>query len=354
MKSAIRGRTESTNQLTASHETGCLDPVQLGCLENAFQEWVQASSRQDIRLARMRVLLIFLIIRYAGARLNEALELQPLKDIDTDHGVVHLGATRKPPRNRKVPLPDPAVVRIRSLLDDLEFRNAVIPGCRVDPGHIRRKFYEQALSCGLLPSLSAPDLIRKARGVELMREQVPLPVVQRILGHSTPNLAASYVRFSDDDMNRLAEHCIARESRRKTSARNMFFGKIDTVQKGDIQSMVQVMTISGVVITSVVTNESLDRLEIQPGRWITAEVKAPWVILQKSDQEPGCTAENRLSGPVIRIREGEVTIEYTIQLPDGTWLCALASREAGDRLQIGRMEMVWAVFTAHAVVLHVD
>ena len=40
------------------------------------------------------------------------------------------------------------------------------------------------------------ELIRKARAVELVQSNVPLPVVQSLLGLSTPNSASSFVTFS--------------------------------------------------------------------------------------------------------------------------------------------------------------
>jgi molybdate transport system regulatory protein len=65
------------------------------------------------------------------------------------------------------------------------------------------KFYERAAACGFPKELGGPDAIRKSRAVELMQNNLPLPVVQRILGHSTPNLTASFVSFSDDDIRQV-------------------------------------------------------------------------------------------------------------------------------------------------------
>lgn len=190
--------------------------------------------------------------------------------------------------------------------------------------------------------------------MELIQGNVPLPVVQQILGHSTPNLAAAYVKFSDEDMGQLANYFIEKESRKKTSARNMFFGKICDIRRGDIQSVVDVLTIGEYIITTVITNDSLERLCLKPGLLVTAEVKAPWIILQKTDSEPGCSAENKLRGTVIRILAGEITMEYVMRISDGTSLCAITTRRTGTRLGIRENDTVWAVFNSFAVILHVD
>ena len=156
----------------------------------------------------------------------------------------------------------------------------------MDPGHVRRKFYERAAACGFPKELGGPDAIRKSRAVELLQNNLPLPVVQRILGHSTPNLTASFVSFSDDDIHQVTKFFLEKESRRKTSARNTFFGKIRAIQKGDIQAKVELVTIGGYPVTTVITNDSLARLGLKTGTLITAEVKAPLVILQKGVRNP--------------------------------------------------------------------
>jgi molybdate transport system regulatory protein len=225
---------------------------------------------------------------------------------------------------------------------------------QVDPGHVRRKFYERAVSCGFLPAHGAPDAIRKSRGAELIQNNMPLQVVQRMLGHSTPNLAASYVEFSDADIQQASRFFIEKESLRKTSARNIFFGKIRAIQLGDIQSKIDMLTIAGATVTAVITNDSLARLGLKIGSLITAEVKAPWVILKKGNNEPDCTAENRFQGTIARITEGKIMTEYAVRLEDGTELCSVITRESGNRLGLLNGEPIWVLFNCFSVVLHRD
>jgi molybdate transport system regulatory protein len=115
-----------------------------------------------------------------------------------------------------------------------------------------------------------------------------------------------------------------------------------------------VLTIGEYIITTVITNDSLERLCLKPGLLVTAELKAPWVMLQNTENEPKCSAENRLRGTVIHIREGEITTEYVIRIPDGTSLCAVTTHETVSRLGILENDTVWAIFNSFAVVLHVD
>lgn len=334
----------------------CLDAVQLNRLEKSFRDWVESKSRVEVQLSRKRILLIFLLIRYTGAKLNEVLSLSPFQDIDHSRHLVVFekqGATPdRPPR--EVQISEPLSLEIQTMLDDPSFKRSLRNLFRVDPGHVRRKFYERAAACGFPKRLGAPDVIRKSRAVELLQDNMPLTVVQRIMGHSTPNLTSSLVSFSDEDIQQVARFFLERESRRKTSARNTFFGKISSIQKGDIQTKVELITVGGDLITTLITNESLTRLGLKQGKLISAEIKAPLVVLQQTDEEPKSTAENRFRGIIFRINRGKIITEFVVRMGDGTEICALVSSQIGRHLGLKETDPVWATFNSFSVVLHVD
>jgi molybdate transport system regulatory protein len=355
-QSSMTERTSHACIVSMPNESQCLDTVQMDRLEQSFRSWAGGAPRADVRLSRMRILLIFLLIRYAGAKLNEVLTLNPFQDIDVKHHLVFLGRAEKKTGRlvREVQIPESLSEEIKSSLDATAFKEYLGNLFKVDPGHVRRKFYERAIESGFPPAMGAPGSIRKARAIELMQSNMPLPVVQRMMGHSTINMTASYVDFSDADMRQVAKHFIEKEARRKTSARNSFFGKITSINKGDIQATVEMITIGGATVTTVITNDSLERLNLKRGSLITAEVKAPWVILQKSDKEPESTAENRFAGNIVRINKGEIATEYVVRISDGTELCSVVSTENTRRMGFQKNDRVWAVFNSFAVILHVD
>ena len=87
----------SHSRIVAMDDGRGLDTVQLSRLEEAFRRWAQDATRGDVRLSRQRILLIFLLIRYTGARLNEVLALHPYRDIDLQrHTVVFRGGADEP------------------------------------------------------------------------------------------------------------------------------------------------------------------------------------------------------------------------------------------------------------------
>lgn len=331
----------------------CLDALQLDRIEKALRARTDSSRRPDLAHSRRRVFLIFLLIRYTGARLNEVLRLEPAHDFDSKKRTVRF---RKGSGSayRDVQIPEAVSAEIQRILTLLGPRDEERRVLELDPAHVRRKFYEQAEAVGLPRELGAPEVIRRSRAVELMQGNVPLPVVQRILGHSTPNLAAAYVNFSEEDMRRAETFFVDRENRRKTSARNAFFGKIEAIRKGDIQASVEIATPGGYRIRSVITHDSLKRLGLQPGGLVAAEVKAPWVTVHRSANDPACSADNVFEGTVERVVSGRVTSEIVVRIGDGTEICSVVTAESLKALALRPADKAWVAFSAFTVVLQAD
>ncbi len=334
----------------------CLDSIQLNRLEQAFRDWAASPRRPDLRPSRQRVFLIFLVIRYTGARLNEVLDLDLKKDFDPDKHTVLFRKEAVPGNRagRKVQIPEGVAAEIHGLLGSLPSQKDRGHLLKLDPAHARRKFYEQAEAIGIPRGLGAPEVIRRSRAVELMQGSVPLPVVQMIFGHSTPNLAASYVKFSEEEMRRTEAFFVDRENRRKTSARNAFFGKIETLRKGDVQAWVEISTPGGFRISAVITHDSVKRLGLKPGALVAAEVKAPWVTIHRSADDPECSADNVLCGTVERIVRGKVTSEIVTRIADGTEICSIVTEPSLKKLDLRPADRVWVAFSAFTVVLHAD
>jgi molybdopterin-binding protein len=67
----------------------------------------------------------------------------------------------------------------------------------------------------------------------------------------------------------------------KLSARNAFHGKIEHVHKGVTTTIVKVDIGNGLHVTSSITNESADELDLKPGDAVTAIIKSSDVIIGK-------------------------------------------------------------------------
>lgn len=353
---SVSERSSHGRIFSSPDQDTCLDSIQLHKLEQSFRDWSTSAARADVRVARLRILLIFLLIRYTGGKLSEVLGVDPRQDIDFENHFVRFGRMQKKSGRftRKVQISEPLSQEIQAIIAEVSDQKAAQEILNADPGFVRRKFYERAEACGIAKQLGAPEILRKSRAVELMQNNMPLPAVQMLLGHSTPNLTSSYVSFSEADIQEVTRLFVEKEASRKTSARNSFFGKIQTLQKGDIQTKVTLTTISGYSVTTIITNDSLEQLALKEGALITAEIKAPWVILQTGKEEPRCSAENKFHGVIEGIKRGTINTEYTVRIPDGTTLCAIVSSESAQKLALDLNDQVWAIFNAFAVVINIQ
>jgi len=332
-----------------------LQSDQLETLTGSFRSWLERATRPDVRLSRRRVWLIFLLLRHCGAKLGEVLALDDRTNIDWRTGVVRFGGAQDGDAlPREVRLPRTVAEELARCFDDpafLSLRGSVL---HMDGGYVRRKFYERGLECGLPKELCNPRILRHSRAVELLRGGMPLTVVQTILGHGSVNLTAHYLSFTREDIQSLVRYYLHKEARMRTSARNTFTGQVSQVRTGTILSEVTLVTPRGHELVSVITNESLEKLDIRKGALVTASIKAPLVILVKDDDAPVSSMRNRLHGTVLRINEGAIAAEVVVKVDDDTEVCALVTDESVKRLDIAAGDPIRAMFKAFSVVLGVD
>ncbi len=343
---------QSGGIIPITDEGTCLDSSQLLQLEQSFRRWGDAPTRRDVRQSRRRILLIFLLIRYTAAKLNEILELDPFTDMNGQQICIRNRSTDAGDCTRNITLPEPVAKEIQQALADADFRNTLTNLFAIDPAFVRKKFYERAQDCGFDKRLAGPEMIRRARAVELMQSNMPLPAVQQLLGHASPGPTTAHVTYSPEELQRVTQLFLDRESARSSSARNTFYGKISAIKRGDIQAQISLITPGGHTITTLITLESLDRLALQVGRLVTAEIKAPWVMVQPGDAAMDISAENQFSGTVVRIRQGKIISEYVVRLDDGSEICALISEEGSLRLACREGDPARVFFNCFAVILH--
>ncbi len=328
-----------------------LDTEQLHILEQSFRKWLASAKRENVRISRLTTTLIFLIIRYTGAKLSEVLHLNPETAIDFAHNSIFFQSKNEMEEGRHVPIPEQICVEIAEIITILRAQRSDVPIFYLDAGFVRRKFYECAEACDLPKELSGPEAIRRARAIELMQSDIPVPVVQNMLGHATLNLTTAHVAFSPEEMQAVAKRFVQKELHQKTSARNCFMGKILAITSGAIQSLVTLQSREDIYITAIITNDSIQRLALAINTMVCAEVKAPLVMLYDGEQKPLCSAENVLSGTLIDVKQGDFTTEYILQLSDSTEICVI-STNLRPSFPLGAS--LWAVFTASSVVLRVD
>jgi len=346
---------ENINQRIVSAEEGkFLDSAQLYTLEKSFRSYAENSRRKDVILSRKKVLLVFLMIRYTGAKLNEVLSLDPFEDIDWSKGMISFGAKNTGDEARKVQVSKALLDELRQIINELEFEKKYGKLSLPDPGFVRKKFYERGKECGLNKNLCGPEAIRKSRAIELLKSGIPIPAVQSILGHSNPGLTSAFVNYSKEEIAVIAKKFAEKESGRKTSARNSFFGQIINILKGSIQSKIEIVTEEGHSIHSVITNESFERMGLSKGSLVKAEVKAPMVFAFCPASEFQISADNIFKGKVKKISSGLVSSELIISISGSTDICSIVSSGEKFLSTLKEGDEVTAVFNAFSVILHID
>jgi molybdate transport system regulatory protein len=139
----------------------------------------------------------------------------------------------------------------------------------------------------------------------------------------------------------------------KISARNVFEGKIQNVIKGAVNSEVTLALMGGEHIVSVITNSSIDSLDLVEGKAVFAIIKANEVIVGKGVDGAKLSARNVLAGKVISSHDGAVNSEVAIQLAGGATVIASITKESAQALGLQQGDQVSAIVKASNVLIGV-
>lgn len=137
----------------------------------------------------------------------------------------------------------------------------------------------------------------------------------------------------------------------KISARNVWLGNVAKIEKGAVNSVVTVALKGQDTIVSVITDNSVQRLELEPGAEVLAIVKAPSVMLGLEVDRKKISARNILEGSINRIVAGVVNDEVVIDLAGGNTVTSILTSESVRRLGLKEGMKVAAVIKASDVLL---
>ena len=138
----------------------------------------------------------------------------------------------------------------------------------------------------------------------------------------------------------------------QTSARNQFLGKVKTVKIGAVNAEVILDIGGGDQLAAIITNDSVEHLDLKPGMEAYALIKAPWVILT-TDDSLKTSARNRLCGTVVRCQEGAVNGEVIVELPGGKTVAAIVTNDSIQSLGLKVGSHACALIKASHIILAV-
>lgn len=140
----------------------------------------------------------------------------------------------------------------------------------------------------------------------------------------------------------------------KVSARNIFKGTVTRIMKGAVNSEVELVLPSGDSLISVVTNESVENLDLYENKDAYAIIKASSVILGRDLHSCRLSAGNILCGSVSKIVPGAVNTEVTVRLSGENTISAIITNEGACLLGFTEGDHACAVFQASSVILGVE
>lgn len=139
----------------------------------------------------------------------------------------------------------------------------------------------------------------------------------------------------------------------QTSARNKLLGTVELIKPGAVNDEVTLAIGDGLHIVAIITKESVQNLNLHPGKRALAFIKASSVMVGTQGGNLRLSARNQLPGRISRIVTGSVNAEVSIALQAGQVIAAMLSQESLEAMGLQEEQAAYAIFKASSVMLGV-
>lgn len=310
-----------------------------------WEAWEAEATTTAKKIVRARLHLLFLLIRYGGLRLGEALNLPVKSAVDTVTGMVHI----PDPGGRDVLLPLSCMKHIRRILSLPEAEDPAF--LHFDQGFVRRKFYAVAQGMGLAPGMAGPRAIRYARGLELLELHVPFNVVQAFLGQQKSSQIAEFLEFAGGEAKRIVQdHAPAKHPDDEPD--NSFIGIVTGLETGMRAVGVEVTTFSDLVIAALCDARQFMDMELHLNQVVTVSVDPEQIVL--SAEKAALSIQGPIRASVAALHKDTAETFLVLELADGTRMNAVQETAAVARLGLRQGSKVYVSFPARSVRLRTD
>ncbi|WP_411991344.1 TOBE domain-containing protein [Agarivorans sp. DSG3-1] len=136
----------------------------------------------------------------------------------------------------------------------------------------------------------------------------------------------------------------------RSSARNQLLGQVVMIDKKAVNSFVKVAISQHLTVNAVLSNESVELLNLSFGSQVLCLIKASQVSLHRG-AEVAKNNVNQFVGRVSRINEGEDKLDITVQLAEQKTLSAIVSSASAAQLNINEASQVALSFNASSVII---
>lgn len=140
----------------------------------------------------------------------------------------------------------------------------------------------------------------------------------------------------------------------KVSARNVFSGKVAEIKKGAVNAEVLLNLKGGIQVAAIVTNGSIDNLELAVGKDAYAIIKASSIIIGADLHDAKLSARNIMCGTIVKLVEGPVNTEVDVEIGAGNTVSAVITHESSQKLGLREGGHACTIFKASSVILGVS
>lgn len=309
-------------------DDGCLDAAEMRAAETWFHDRAAAALSGREKTSRLRLWLVFMLLRHAGLRWVEVEHLRR-EDVNLVSQCIRITGAHA----RDVPLSPMVAAQLGTVLDDPSGMGVSLLPVEYDASHIRRNLQRCGQECGLPRGLLTARGLRRSRGLELRRQGLPDLVVDAFLGR--PRHGGDIIRHDPRNVARLLRDSIQRGGLTRSSARNVTHGRIEALTPRGILVCVSLSCPGELRLDAVITDASRRRLGLEPGGLVCAGVKAPWVELAPAGlplpPAVGLGAsvgvpQNIFYAQVVDLCGDDDVVEAVVRLPHGGEWCAVRYR----------------------------
>ena len=221
-----------------------------------------------------------------------------------------------------------------------------------DQGFIRKSFYAVAQPLGLDRAMVRPRAIRYARGLELLDLHVPVNLVQKFLGQQKPSQIAAFLNFSDGAARRMVQNKTLGASSGTDPLCNSFLGIVEDISVGMRMASVSVRTFGDMRLGVQCSTRQFVHMEIHANQVVTVLVDPEQIVLSRS--RATLSMGNCLPCTVQSIHQDQVESFVSLELGDGSRLCATVETPGLLRVGIYEGQKVYAHFPSRAARLCLD
>ncbi|WP_041778031.1 TOBE domain-containing protein [Beijerinckia indica] len=140
----------------------------------------------------------------------------------------------------------------------------------------------------------------------------------------------------------------------RLSARNAFHCTVKNVIPAPVNVEVVLQVSPECEIAAVLTNASVQDLNLAPGRPAVALVNASSVMLAPTEEPPKISARNKIRGTVLSQINGGIDSEILVDIGDGKTITAVVSSEETEGGDFQPGKKVWAIFKTSNVIIASD